>query len=28
MIYGDQEKWSSIPAGDWPREIARQDACN
>jgi len=23
MIYGNQEKWSSIPAGDWSREIAK-----
>ncbi len=28
MIYGNQEKWSSIPAEDWPREIAKQDAYN
>lgn len=28
MIYGNQELWSSIPADDWPREIAKQDAYN
>ena len=28
MIYGNQEKWSTIPAEDWPREIAKQDAYN
>jgi hypothetical protein len=28
MICGSQEKWSGIPAEDWPREIAKQDACN
>ena len=28
MIYGNQEKWSSIPAEDWPGQIAKQDACN
>jgi hypothetical protein len=26
MIYGNQEKWSSIPAEQWPEAIARQDA--
>ena len=25
MIYGNQEKWSSIPAESWPKEIAKQD---
>lgn len=28
MIYGNQEKWSSIPADEWPKEIAKQDAFN
>src|SRR5512138_702797 len=28
MIYGNQEKWATIPAEDWPREIAKQDAYN
>ena len=28
LIYGNQEKWSSIPAADWPQEIAKQDAFN
>jgi hypothetical protein len=28
MIYGNQEKWSSLQAEDWPREIAKQDAYN
>ena len=28
MIYGNQEKWSSIMAEDWPGEIAKQDAYN
>src|ERR1700753_1772608 len=28
MIYGNQEKWSSIPAEDFPAEIAKQDAFN
>jgi hypothetical protein len=28
MIYGNQEKWSNIPAEDWPGEIAKQDAYN
>ena len=28
MIYGNQEKWSSIPAEEWPDAIARQDAFN
>jgi len=28
MIYGNQEKWDTIPAEDWPSEIAKQDAFN
>lgn len=28
MIYGNQEKWSSFPADEWPEAIARQDAFN
>jgi hypothetical protein len=28
LIYGNQEKWSSIPAETWPAEIAKQDAFN
>ncbi|MFC6080108.1 YciI family protein [Sphaerisporangium aureirubrum] len=28
MIYGNQEKWDSIPAAEWPEAIARQDAFN
>jgi hypothetical protein len=28
LIYGNQEKWESIPAEDWPKEIAKQDAWN
>ena len=28
MIYGNQEKWSSIPAAEWPEAIAKQDAFN
>jgi len=28
LIYGNQEKWASIPAGEWPKAIARQDAFN
>lgn len=28
LIYGNQEKWASIPAADWPGEIAKQDAFN
>ena len=27
MIYGNQEKWASIPE-EWPEAIARQDAFN
>ena len=28
MIYGNQEKWDSIPASTWPEEVAKQDAFN
>jgi hypothetical protein len=28
LIYGNQEKWSSIPAESWPEEIAKQEAFN
>ena len=28
LIYGNQEKWASIPADQWPEAIARQDAFN
>jgi hypothetical protein len=28
LIYGNQEKWASIPAEEWPKAIARQDAFN
>jgi hypothetical protein len=28
LIYGNQEKWESVPAEDWPKEIAKQDAWN
>ena len=28
MIYGNQEKWDTIAAEDWPAEIAKQDAYN
>ena len=28
LIYGNQEKWASIPAGEWPAAIAKQDAFN
>ena len=28
MIYGNQEKWATIPADQWPVEIAKQDAFN
>jgi hypothetical protein len=28
LIYGNQEKWDSILAEDWPKEIAKQDAFN
>lgn len=27
-IYGNEEKWSTIPAENWPNEIAKQDAYN
>ncbi|MFI5533693.1 YciI family protein [Kitasatospora sp. NPDC051853] len=28
MIYGNQAKWESFPAEEWPAAIARQDAFN
>jgi hypothetical protein len=28
LIYGNQEKWASIPAEDWAEAIAKQDAFN
>ena len=28
LIYGNQKKWASIPAEEWPEAIARQDAFN
>jgi hypothetical protein len=28
LIYANQEKWNSIPAGSWPEAIARQEAFN
>jgi hypothetical protein len=28
MIYGNQEKWATVPAEQWPAEIAKQDAFN
>jgi hypothetical protein len=28
VIYGNQEKWASIPAEEWPEAIAKQDAFN
>ncbi|HEX6869695.1 MAG TPA: YciI family protein [Micromonosporaceae bacterium] len=28
MIYGNQEKWDSIPAESWPGEIAKYEAFN
>jgi hypothetical protein len=28
LIYGNQEKWASIPVDEWPEAIARQDAFN
>jgi hypothetical protein len=28
MIYGNREKWASIPAADWRAAVARQDAFN
>jgi hypothetical protein len=28
LVYGNQEKWASIPAEDWPEAVALQDAFN
>jgi hypothetical protein len=28
LIYGNQQKWASIPAEAWPEAIAKQDAFN
>jgi len=28
LIYGNQEKWASIPAGEWSEAVAKQDAFN
>ncbi|MFI5067907.1 MAG: YciI family protein [Streptosporangiales bacterium] len=28
LIYGNQQKWDSIPAESWPEAIARQEAFN
>jgi len=28
LIYGNQEKWASIPADEWPEAIAKQGAFN
>ena len=28
LIYGNQEKWASIPAEEWAEAIAKQDAFN
>ena len=28
LIYGNQEKWASIPAAEWREAIAKQDAFN
>ena len=28
MIYGNQEKWNSLQAEDWPAAIAKQEAFN
>jgi len=28
LVYGNQEKWASMPADTWPQEVARQDAFN
>jgi hypothetical protein len=28
LIYGNQEKWDSLPAEDWPEAIAKQEAFN
>ena len=28
MIYGNKEKWASLPAEEWPEVIAKQEAFN
>jgi hypothetical protein len=28
LVYGNQEKWASIPAENWPEAVALQDAFN
>jgi hypothetical protein len=28
MIYGNREKWESLPRADWPEAIAKQEAFN
>ncbi|MFC8080397.1 YciI family protein [Streptomyces sp. NPDC057137] len=28
MIYGNQAKWDSFPADEWPKAVAKQDAYN
>jgi len=28
LIYGNQEKWASMPAEDWTAAVAKQDAFN
>ena len=28
LVYGNKEKWDSMPAETWPQEIAKQDAFN
>ena len=28
LVYGNQEKWDSIPADQWPDVVAEQDAFN
>ncbi|MGX1811599.1 YciI family protein [Nocardia sp. NPDC055321] len=28
LIYGNQEKWDSIPPAEWPRVVAEQEAWN
>ncbi|MDU0292301.1 YciI family protein [Saccharothrix longispora] len=28
LVYGNQEKWDSIPADQWPDVVANQDAFN
>ena len=28
LIYGNQEKWDSLPAEEWPEAIAKQEAFN